>query len=284
MDKEKIALMRKVVKYNRGRAYFDKFTAAGLDAAFGLFRHTRDWDKPITQASVNVGKIDGVVICRALWYEMSYNPVRFGTVSPFLHKGKESIYRFCDSDIPQNAPGFKLLEKLHGEMIHFMTLNQNPNGGWNATVNTNDQGMVQIKLVDGCADKNYEMLSSLRKMIHWIATQNLKDFDRKSYRTEMLKVISERHPNGIRNNVTHNTYTPKPVQPTIIENTFEDAENERIEIETDKIWKASDRIVSVDEYKREEIEKNLTLQIAQSLQEYEEAKTHARKKGKCKTR
>ena len=119
MDKktrQKIFSKREVVKYSANRAYFGKMTGAGLAKAYGLFKHTQDWDKPVTSATVLVGKIDGGVICRALWNEMSYNPLRFGNVSPFLYKGKEDIYHFCRNGVPETFPGFEFIEKIRHKM------------------------------------------------------------------------------------------------------------------------------------------------------------------------
>ena len=110
--KQKIFAKREIVKYSAQRAYIGKLTGAGLAGAYGQFKHTQDWDKPITSANVVVGHIDGGVICRALWYEMSYNPARFGKVSPFTYKGREDIYHFCRVGVPENFPGYEIIEKI----------------------------------------------------------------------------------------------------------------------------------------------------------------------------
>ena len=81
-----------ILKYNINRPYFGKFTASGLAGAYAKLKTTAQWDTPVKFSSVPVGHIDGNIICNALWYEMSYNPARFGTVSPFLHNGKNNIF------------------------------------------------------------------------------------------------------------------------------------------------------------------------------------------------
>ena len=98
-------------------------------------------------------------------------------------------------------------------MIGFMKLNALPNGQWNDVINTAN-GYVNIKFVDGHSDTNYKILSKLREIMRLVTTQNTKDFDRKKYRTEMLRVIDSRHPNGIRyNNAVSNVPTPRPLTP-----------------------------------------------------------------------
>lgn len=200
MDKksrQQIFSKREVVKYSASRAYFGKLTGVGLSDAYGQFKHTQDWDKPIVRANVNVGKIDGGVICRALWYEMSYNPARFGKTSPFLHNGTENIYHFCRNGASENTLGFEIIERIHHKMIDFMTLNGRAKGQWYDCIDAKD-GMVTIEFVDGHSDDTYKVLSMLREMIRFVTNQNLADFKRKTYRDQMLTVINKRHPNGVR--------------------------------------------------------------------------------------
>ena len=198
-SKQKIVAKRDVVKYDANRTYFGKLKIDNLAAAYGLFKHTHDWDNPVTDAKVLVGQIDGAEICRALWYEMSYNPMRFGRVSPFIYKGREDIYHFCRCGVPEDFPGFEIIEKIRHKMIDFMTLNGRAKGQWYDVIENRD-GYVTIYLVDGHSDDNYKVLSKLREMIRWVANQNLEDFKRKAYRMAMLKVIDSRHPNGVRDN------------------------------------------------------------------------------------
>ena len=210
--KQKIFSKREVVKYSATRAYFGKLTGANLASAYGQFKHSQDWDKPITSAKVLVGQIDGGVICRALWHEMSYNPARFGKVSPFLHNGVENIYHFCRNGVPEGFPGFEIIEKIRHKMIDFMMLNGRKKGMWYDVIDTQN-GMVTINLIDGHSDDNYKVLTTLREMIRFITNQNLQDFNRKSYRVQMLNVIAKRHPNGMRDNkpIEYNqkiNYTP----------------------------------------------------------------------------
>ena len=197
--KQKIFAKREIVKYSAQRAYIGKLTGAGLSGAYGQFKHTQDWDKPITAANVVVGHIDGDVICRALWYEMSYNPARFGKVSPFTYKGREDIYHFCRVGVPENFPGYEIIEKIRHKMIGFMDLNGKSRGQWTDVIDAKS-GVVRIHLVEGHSDDMYKVLSLFREMVRIITNQNLEDFKRKNYRTQMLTVIDKRHPNGVRAN------------------------------------------------------------------------------------
>ena len=218
MDKktrQKIFAKRELIKYSANRAYFGKLTGTGLADAYGLFKHTQEWDEPITSATDEVGKIENEVICRALWHEMSYNPARFGKVSPFLHNGKESVYRFCDKPVSQDIPGFNVLEKLRSRIIQFMDLNKLPNGAWNADIKDTD-GKICISYIDGHSDNNYKKLSLLQQMIRLVISQNLEDFNRKQYRMQMLNVIAKRHPNGVRDGVKADKKVVLPTEPVVM--------------------------------------------------------------------
>lgn len=205
--KQKVFSKRELIKYSPQRAYFGKLTGAALATAYGQFRQSQDWEKPITSARISVGKISGGVICHALWNEMSYNPARFGKVSPFMYNGKEDIYHFCRNGVPENFPGFEIVEKLRHKMIDFMMLNGRDKGSWYDNIDTQN-GYVIIRLINGHSDDNYKVLTLLREMIRIVISQNLEDFNRKSYRIQMLKVIDSRHPNGVRGN--NLTTTQKP--------------------------------------------------------------------------
>ena len=89
--------IRNILRYDTSKAYFGSFTANDLSNAVGRIKASRNWTNPIDAVNIYIGHIDGDVICNALWHEMSYNPVRFGTVSPFMFHGKNSLYHFCNS-------------------------------------------------------------------------------------------------------------------------------------------------------------------------------------------
>ena len=252
MDKktrEKILAKRELIKYSANRAYFGKLTGAGLSDAYAQFKHSQDWPKPITSANVVAGKIDGTVICRALWHEMSYNPLRFGKVSPFLHNGREDIYHFCRAGVSETFPAFHIVEKLRHKMIGFMMLNGRSRGQWYDKIDTHD-GRVTIKLVDGHSDDMYKLLSMLREMIRIITSQNLEDFKRKNYCTQMLTVISKRHPNGSRDDVA--AVVKKLEQPVMRDSTPEELAEDRMDKaeESAQITASNRKYVPFNQYKQ----------------------------------
>jgi len=199
MDSREINVMRSILRYNVNRAYIGDLTGAELNGAFESFVRSQDWDKPIVSATVHVGFIDGPMICRAVWNEMSYNPKRFGTVSPFLHNGKENICYFCDkkNGVPKDTPGYDTVVKVRDKMIRFLNNNSRESGQWYTIVDST-KGNVVVRYVNGCSDKKYKTLAALRDMIHIVASQNLKDLNLVAYRNEMKPIIDARHPNGIR--------------------------------------------------------------------------------------
>ena len=194
MKDAKTNLMRKIIKYNVDRAYFGQFTSSGLDAAYAKFPQSRYWDRPVTREPVVVGNIDDAVICRALWHEMSYNPIRFGITSPFTPNGVESIRDFFSAPLSQNVPAFEVLDEVRYHLKKFVEFNCN-----NTQIQTR-HGFVYISYLYGHGDENYQMLSHLRKAIHAVTTQNLKDFGTKRYGDVMKEIIKARHPNGFRGN------------------------------------------------------------------------------------
>ena len=199
MRNREINIMRSILRYDVNRAYMGELTGAELNGAFELFVRSRDWDKPIISTTIHTGYIDGSIICRAVWHEMSYNPKRFGTVSPFLHNGKESIYHFCQDsyEIPLDTPGYPIVADLRQKMRNFLFYNKLENGSWYDVVDDSKGNMV-VRCVNGASDNKYKMLATLRDMIHLVASQNLKDVNIAAYRNEMKPIIDARHPNGIR--------------------------------------------------------------------------------------
>ena len=254
MNERQKRLERNVLKYNARRAYFGKLTAAELDYAYGTLQRTQYNDKPVNEVFVSVGQIDGVVICRALWNEMSYNPLRFGTVSPFLYKGKENIYRFCDHPVPENVPGGHILETIRAKLIEYMLIIPNKDGGWNPDINPKDGW---IRLVHGSS--YYPKLTVLRKMMHIVASQNVYDFEHnKEYRAAILNVIAKRHPRGTRSNEAVAVPTPKPrVVKTQYHMTSEEIEEDRLEKEQERaaidlhtVWSKSSSAIPPEQYEQ----------------------------------
>lgn len=199
MDRGELNTMRNILRYDVNRAYIGNFTGAEIGGAFNLYRRSKKWDKPIVNTKVDTGYIDGVAICSAVWYEMSYNPKRFGTVSPFLYKGKEDIFRFCDYEtvLPKDTPGYDVVCDVREKMRMYLHMNKRQNGQWYDVIDSS-KGNTVVSFVSGCPDKIYKKLGLLRDIIRIVVSQNLKDVNIAAYRKEMKLVIDARHPNGVR--------------------------------------------------------------------------------------
>lgn len=192
--------IKNILKYDTMRPYIGEMTAANLHNAYSIVKRSCDWNKPHPYVNVKIGTINGNVICNALWYEMSYNPVRFGVVSPFVAGGRNNIYHFCKTHVDNTLPAFDVLAKIRHNLVCFMNLNTNASGGWNDVVYA-PGGIAPVGInEDGYADDVYKMLANLRACIKEIARQNITDFDKKRgpYRNAIIDVVSRRHPDGLR--------------------------------------------------------------------------------------
>ena len=189
--------IKNILKYDTGKAYFGDFTARDLSDAVGRIKTSWQWDTPIEFVNIHIGHIDGNVICDALWHEMSYNPVRFGTVSPFLFNGKNSLYHFCNSSnnhalTPENM---KIFSDIQYKLKCFMKLNAHPNGAWNDTIIGES---LTIRLENGHTNPEYKMLAHLRDCIKIITTQNINDFTDETmpYRAGIISTLHNSEQNG----------------------------------------------------------------------------------------
>lgn len=193
-------IIKRVLEYNPNRPYIGAMTASALHDAYAQARVSQTWDTPRSYVDVKIGTINGDVICRALWNEMSYNPVRFGSVSPFEFGGRNSIYRFCRTRPDETADNFEKLMEVRHHLIEFMTLNADVRGAWNDVIYA-PGGTIPVGITEeGYSDRAYKMLAELRAGVKAIARQNVADFKRKRgpYRSEIIRVVNLRHPDGVR--------------------------------------------------------------------------------------
>ena len=194
--------IKMILEYNTTRPYFGKLTADRLATAYARLKASEKWDEPLRYADVPVGLVDGNVICNALWHEMSYNPVRFGTLSPFMHNGKNNIFHFCSQGAPTWTPaaGHDALEHVRYELVAYMNLNAAPNGQWRDVVQTDKHGNVEIAMVNGHSDNVYKILAHVRNSIKFVTRQNVTDFSKRRgpYRAAIASVVATRHPHGLR--------------------------------------------------------------------------------------
>lgn len=194
--------IQSIIKYNTSRAYIGEFTANDLRDAYVRLRTSYETEFPLGFTDVRIGLINGNVICDALWNEMSYNPVRFGSSSPFLVDGRNNIYRFCQIRGDINSPDKteSVLATMRFKLIHFLHWNSDRNGAWRDAMITN-AGYVPVGMrADGHANSMYKRLANLRDSIKIIAYQNVADFKDiyGPYRAEIINMVKKRHPDGIR--------------------------------------------------------------------------------------
>lgn len=248
-----------ILKYNINRPYFGKFTASGLAGAYAKLKTTAQWDTPVKFSSVPVGHIDGNIICNALWYEMSYNPARFGTVSPFLHNGKNNIFYFCEHGVPNWTPqaGKEILAQVQYELVSYMTRNATPNGQWRDVVPSDKNGNAKIEIHDGHSNDTYKILAHLRNSIAMVARQNVTDFEKKRgpYRPEIASVVQMRHPHGLRSDALAPLNVPGPAP---LESVAELARQERLDDQMDNLQ------ITIDN--RDSISPDLYDQAVQDMQ------------------
>lgn len=206
-----IKKIKSILAYNTSRPYFGSFTAANLSEAFSTLKCSQSFDKPLAKVSLYIGDINGDVICNSLWNQMSYNPVRFGNISPFYHNGRNNIYRFCEgkTQIPTtDATANGIICEIRHKLIDFMNLNRGPNSQWQDIITTRN-GYVDIAYEGAHSNSMYKMLANLRECVKLVARQNVADLGRRRepYRAEIIRATTLRHPE----------LEPKPV----VEPTFE---------------------------------------------------------------
>ncbi len=157
--------IRQQLKYNARRTYFGKFRPDDLNRVYRVLNRAEYGN----YASISVGTINGDIICRGLWAEMSLNPNFFGATSPFIFNGKNNIFRFVT--IAQSNP---VTENIRIKLIKFLTFNALKTSQWNDVISTDVNGDVHIM---DLKSNIYLALKVLRDCIKEIAKQNVSDYD-----------------------------------------------------------------------------------------------------------
>ena len=203
--------LKQIIKYSAKRMYFGDWTPETLDNIY--FKTSTN----LKTDYIYIGNLTEDFICDVLWYEMSYNPARFGTKSPFKINEKNSLLYFLETYrkwAPRSSDGLMPHEimDLVWEITDFI------------------KGLGKAKLYDSfiktgklpqrldilCADANYHLLSSLRKAIHAITKQNYKDFQDPDLQEQIFQVITKRHPTYKRSDISYmNVKAETEVQQTI---------------------------------------------------------------------
>lgn len=178
--------IKQVIQYDVNRCYFGNWTPDMLSAAH---RSSLDIGKA---KQFTITPLDNDTICNVLWYEMSYNPVRFGSSSPFKVDGLNDIMLF-DTEMTRWDDTY-YVTKFKQNIAYFKQVVNNDFEDFNKT------GVLPTNMyIFGSHYPDYFVLSDLRVALHAIASQNIEDFKRKKYATEIINAVKKRHPNGIRN-------------------------------------------------------------------------------------
>lgn len=195
MNKPEINKIRKVLKYNTSRQYFGQWMPIEIHE-----KYDQAIKNPESQSSIYTGQISMNDICDALWNEMSYNPVRFGTKNPFIFNGVKDpvIFALKYSDEKyktKNETFFKIATLLKDKIYILARIEP-----MFSAVGHTQNNIFQINNTTGYKiNPMYYVLSNLAKSIHVVASQNLIDFKTsKQHRIEIIRVVKERHPNIIR--------------------------------------------------------------------------------------
>lgn len=187
-----------VIRYNPTRFYFGSWTPRLIDTTYNENK-CREENRT---TPLNIGIISEDIICDALWNEMSYNPERFGTTSPFIFNGKNSIKKFCDYYSFYNPNDKKIIafKQISDELKRFLEFMKNYDPSFIENGHTSDPIIeVGLEKYEVFSNIGYKLLSSLRKCIHIICSQNGSDYSGiKKYNIKMNEIILARHPNGNR--------------------------------------------------------------------------------------
>lgn len=190
--------LKQIIQYNAKRMYFGEWHPSRIDA---VFRDTAGGTRP---EELFIGNLTEDIICNVLWYEMSYNPLRFGSFSPFKKDGKNSILHFLDTYrklAPREPDGLL----AHGVITLVWQIDDFIKNLKKADLYegfAKNGKLPQILSILG-ADENYYVLTMLRKAIHTIAKQNGADLKNPVYREQIEKIAAQRHPSGKRSDISY---------------------------------------------------------------------------------
>ena len=182
-----------IIKYDVNRKYFGDWTPDELNTTY---------NSP-TPVNFYTGILSVDKICDALWNEMSYNPERFGTVSPFKFNGKNSLDFFINKEIDIYDNNFEVLTNLQAYLSRFLELALQYDKDFMITNRFKSTNiLISTKIRPGekpIPSATYRMLGYLRDSIHKIASQNLQDFENKAiYRNQIIETVKEKHPKLFR--------------------------------------------------------------------------------------
>lgn len=190
--------LKQIIKYSAKRMYFGDWTPETLDNIY--FKTSTN----LKTDYIYIGDLTEDFICDVLWYEMSYNPARFGTKSPFKTNEKNSLLYFLETYrkwAPRSSDGLIPHEIM--DLVWQITDFIKSLGKAKLYDSFIKTGKLPQRLDILCADANYHLLSSLRKTIHAIAKQNYKDLQDPDFQEQMFQVIIKRHPTCKRSDISY---------------------------------------------------------------------------------
>lgn len=185
--------IQKIIKYNPYREYFGEWTPAVLYSTFHKI-HSNPFNPLV---SMLTGKLSQDTICDALWQEMSYNPIRFGTENLFEFDGVSSLQKFYKANQKSKT---EVMQRIALELRDFLYFIDKSNPEF--TKNNEISGTsILIKCNHNRrANNGYKALACLVRCVHLIDSQNLKDYRIKTFRKKIQEVVISRHQNLERSN------------------------------------------------------------------------------------
>ena len=256
--------IKEILKYNTKRQYFGEWVPAEIHDKYHMSRKYPD-----SNLTVYTGQISINDICDALWNEMSYNPVRFGTKNPFIFNGVKDPVIFA---LKYSEPKYAIKNRLFFDIAHLLKEKfyelARIDPMFSAAGHTQSKAFPMNDPVRCEITPMYYMLSNLAKSIHAIASQNLKDFtSSKQHRTEIIRVVTARHPNLIRPMKNVN-YAEMEKQNKFVNMLRVALANKQTQIESTNI-----SIESLRELEQPGDTSGLELQLAQQQRQYDNLET-----------
>lgn len=212
--------LKQIIQYNSERMYFGNWTPKDLSNSFKYAK------KHNTVSIFTVNKLTNDNICDILWQEMSLNPLRYGTKSPFKTDEKNDIRHFKNTYKP-SANSTKYVVDLSYKINSFVTNLYNAEqdrdfddnlGGIKLYTYFFQTGKLptEFRIFDNSdvyekpnANPGYRILGSLCSAIHIIATQNWQDLRNPVYKEQIIKIAQERYPTGERSDTYPVIQQPK---------------------------------------------------------------------------
>ncbi len=190
--------IKSILRYNTSYPYFGTLKFSELYEAQGAMRRNEYYNANGTRdARIQIGKINGDVICGALWRLMGYNPGRF-TSNPFSYSGRNNIFKFVKNRMvfPDDFTTTDIVDRIRRYLREYLITNATENGQWQDEITTMDGGYVYTVLIDGRTGPMYKKLCLLRQAVKLISAQNCADYDSKRgpYRAQIIQAVQSRHP------------------------------------------------------------------------------------------